>query len=152
MVDCAHQWTEIVKNIGFFASVCDASRDASGSGGIASFSCMLCSRCYATHQAMLTHARVKHGARTDRRLYADDDGVCKACRKQFSTRLRLISHWSNPHRTACWLWVVANTSPMDTDKVAQLDAADALACRSARKHGHTRPLTAGPVKQAPGGA
>eukprot|EP00959_Pyramimonas_sp_CCMP1952_P389840 8169791-Pyramimonas_sp.AAC.1 len=101
---------------------------------------------------MLTHARVKHGTRTDRRLYADEDAVCKACRKQFSPRLRLIAHWSNLHRTACWPWFVANTSPRDTDKVVQLDVADTLAYRAARKHGHTRPLAAAPVKQAPGGA
>ena len=47
---------------------------------------------------------------------------------------------------------LANTSPMDTFEVTQLEAADTLAAyRAARKHGHAQPPTASPVKQALGG-
>ena len=38
-----------------------------------------CGMCFAIHKAAMQHAGAKHGLRTNKRLYADADGVCKAC-------------------------------------------------------------------------
>ena len=144
----ADTWTEVVQSICFYESVCDKSRSKAYPEVVASFVCSKCNQSFAHSKALQSHVRAKHGIRTDRRLYAAADGVCRACNKKFSTRLRLIAHWSDKRRPKCWSWVLTNATPLPTSVVAELDELDKVQCRQARQIGHTVPLSSGPVVQA----
>ena len=141
MASDSDTWRSMVLAIRFFGSACDKSRAIAPECAVVSFQCMLCDASFATSKALQQHARVKHGAFTNRRQYAPADGVCQCCKVRFSTRLRLIAHWSDSRRPRCWSWILANADPLPDAVVAELDATDRDLRKEARSGGHSRPLS-----------
>ena len=148
MLSGSDTWRNVVLSVRFFESVCDRSRVDAPDCAVASFQCLACPASFGTSKALQQHSRSKHGARTDRRHYAPADGICQSCNKKFSTRLRLIAHWSDSRRPQCWSWIISNGIPLPARLVAELDNADKVQRNEARRNGHSRPLSTGRVVQA----
>ena len=97
------------------------------------------------------HRRGVHGFRTVWRYYADEDGVCPACRSCFVTRARLIKHLADKRRTKCGEKVLADRpAKLSEERVAVLDDLDRIAKREARRQGHSHAIAVGSARTADG--
>ena len=110
--------------------------------------CSLCpagsTRAFCNKRALVSHQVLAHGLRKESRLYIES-GVCPACGHDYVTRLRAIEHASRSDVCSAALPFYPRLS---NEKVEELDAADALQLKAARRQGHARPLAsvAGPAR------
>ena len=91
--------------------------------------CTQCGASFASPAALATHEQRKHGLRVAmRRLITD--GCCRACRKQFHTRCRLIQHLHHG-ATDCWKVQFRCVAPLETESAAEMDEQDRRQGRAA---------------------
>ena len=88
------------------------------------FACSKCTFVGKTAAALGTHEQRKHGDRVALRRFLED-GVCRACQRQFHSRPRLLQHLHNG-ATACWLYILRNFEPMTLEDMKALDDQDRL--------------------------
>ena len=116
------------------------------------FVCVQCSdvspdsKCvFDSQRALDSHARCKHGVRTDIRTYIGNTTVCPACNVKFSCRVGLVTHLSDKRRPKCPAKVRLLCQPISDEQLAQLDEADKLVSREAQRKGYSHPLIAVPA-------
>ena len=102
---------------------------------------------FSSSKALKSHMRVKHGVRTDARLFAPADARCKCCLVKFSCRPRLIAHLTDARRTSCITWMREHTLPMDSDVVDDLDTNDRELRAMQRRLGFSQPRSCGAYRQ-----
>eukprot|EP00435_Cladocopium_sp_Y103_P021751 s2648_g5.t1 len=87
--------------------------------------CEECNRDFESHAALATHQQRKHGQRIALRRVISD-GACRACKKFFHSRVRLLGHL---HRgqTNCWCFHMRRYAPMSMEDAKVLDEADRCA-------------------------
>ena len=139
--------------LGVHTSSSDVARDSraavpvDAARALRLLSCPMCTACFPTARALAQHERIKHGVRSEWRLYGGADCMCQCCKTVFSTMLRAVAHLSDPRRNRkCRQYVMdvlANAVP--PDELSALGAADRIARRSAQQAG----LTAPPSMQRP---
>ena len=111
--------------------------------------CGDCSVVFASSRVLRMHRTKKHNQRSDIRYYADSNGVCPVCNACFCSRLRLISHLSDPRRTR-FSPQLSGIARLSEARVAELDALDRQAKRLAARDGHTHVLAVSQASSASG--
>ena len=113
------------------------------------FKCEACSLSFACSRALHMHCMKLHAIRSIFRYYADADGVCPICSSDFLTRLRLISHLSDPRRTKCSVHLHLVTKLTEA-RVEELDQHDRYLKQASKKQGHSHVLAVGQATSASG--
>ena len=113
------------------------------------FRCEVCFLSFACSRALHMHCTKVHAKRSVFKYYAECDGVCPVCKSNYLTRLRLISHLSDPRRTKCSSQL--HLCPKLSDaRVEELDQMDRSLKRAASKQGHSHLLAVGQATSASG--
>ena len=110
-----------------------------------SFVCDLCNASFPDSKALASHKRAKHNVRTNARLYAYSDALCRACGVKFCTRTRLIAHLTDSRRTKRLRWVESNVKPLDDETARQLDLLDRQVRQDALNNGYNQPRYSAPA-------
>ena len=147
----SERWPGLVDKLFFAESVTDRKKTAVDSSSGRQLACA-CSRCdcsFATHRALESHARAKHGDRLLIKRFVHGT-VCPCCGTDYRDRLRLVAHLSDRRRPHCATWVMANVQPLPDSKLQALDAADRKARTDAQRAGLTHPRAFRPARRADG--
>ena len=149
MVAHTGAWRRLVAMLVVHTSSTDVARDsrtavpADAARALRLLPCPRCTACFPTTRALAQHERIKHGVRSEWRLYVGTGCMCHCCKTVFSTRLRATAHLSDPRRNRkCRQYVLDGlATPVPPDELNALDDADRFARRSAQQAGLTMPLT-----------
>lgn len=96
--------------------------------------CGICDKTFGTEASLAVHQQEKHNMRIAMRRFAID-GVCRACGKQFHTRVRLLAHL---HRGegSCWIYHIRCFEPIADTLMEQLDQKDRRDGTAFHQRGH----------------
>ena len=147
-------WSLAVKTLHFIESACDkhAMPDLQCQL-VCHFRCDACDCAFPTEKAKKAHQRTKHKVLVPQRHYADENGVCPVCSTGFNTRLRLLAHLCDSRRPKCWDRICAqptNFERLSDERTLELDAADRVSRREARRAGYSHPIAIGPARTEAG--
>eukprot|EP00435_Cladocopium_sp_Y103_P075263 s194_g55.t1 len=95
--------------------------------------CEVCDMTFKDQAALAAHQQRKHGHRIAMRFLAADD-VCRACKRKYHTRPRLLQHLHNG-QTDCWIWHLRKYQPMSSEQMMLLDDKDRQAGVAMHQHG-----------------
>ena len=121
-----------------------------GNASARTFVCPDCCACFSNSKAQLQHRRVVHQYRDPVLQRVDGTGVCYACSITFHTRLRVIAHVCDRRNNVCKPWILEHCPALSPPVLADLEAQDREARRSARKQGHTHAIATSHAKRADG--
>jgi hypothetical protein len=149
MTDTPRAWLDITKLYVVVASTNDVAAEplldvsAREAGALALHACPACTARFPSARALAQHARIKHGVRSEWRLYIGADATCPACALSFSSRLRAVAHLSDPRRNrTCRQFVQDGHAPvLEQETLAALDALDSAERLETQRSGATHPLS-----------
>eukprot|EP00435_Cladocopium_sp_Y103_P018773 s3046_g4.t1 len=95
--------------------------------------CSDCSKSFKDQAALAAHQQRKHSQRVAMRFLAGDD-TCKACKRKYHTRPRLILHLHHGS-TRCWIWHLRKFHPMERSEVDRLGKQDRAKGVALHQHG-----------------
>ena len=121
--------TDILKAMGWTLETPETQTDTEST----SHFCPTCNAAFQSQAALATHQQRTHHDRMAVRQVVKD-GCCRACRKQFHTRPRLIQHLQYG-TTRCWIAHLRCLEPLPTDQVIALDSMDRERGRALHQHG-----------------
>ena len=148
------KWHQLVDSLFYTHSVLDRQHVEAHVAPLA-FSCHMCPHprpMFSTPKGLAQHKRIKNKMRTSLRWFVDDSGVCPCCKNIYHTRIRVLTHLSNPKKPECKEHVLysGNCAALPCDVVQKLDAMDKIAIREARKQGHSHPRVTKPALRSDG--
>ena len=145
------EWSRILDRISFPESACDTQKVEGDSAPACalSFPCEHCERSFASRKACDSHARAKHGIRSPFHCKVKS-AICPACGVDFRERVRCLNHIGDRRRPRCAEYVVGHCPVLLRSLVLQLDEADRVARRTARRAGHSNILASAPAISATG--
>ena len=147
------EWRCMVRALHFNSmelDVASKAKTASGEWGSQPPSNHYCSTCglsFKSAKALETHMKSKHKTRASAAQKIGRSCICPCCYVQFSSRTRLLAHASEKRNRgsrpfSCTNLLASNlVSPVDIDELNAAFEVDKRARTSARKAGHTVPLS-----------
>ena len=157
--DFPRAWAQIVAWIRFSVMPCDqqvSSPSPNPDVYSGKYSCSTCSLfCFFSERALSSHIRRKHEKVSDVSRFVGKSRRCCVCSTLFSTRTWLIAHLSDKRSRGsrgfnCRQVVVGSgfVEPVDDHEYQDAHLQDRASRRTARKRGHSQPLSLFCVKRA----
>ena len=147
------KWTSFISQLYFEESSLDKEAPASVSHVVSQFVCLECDDrpAFYTEKALSQHKRVRHGFRHPIVQYIDGSGACLACRNDYKTRLRVLSHVCETRRSKCRDIILNGDFPkIPPGELSRLCADDRSARKAARREGHSHAIAEGSARTACG--
>ena len=146
-------WRELVKSVAYNCMDLDAAsklKSKPGEWGSLPLlhKCSVCNEAFATAKALETHKKAKHKMRAAAAKKVGLSCVCPCCHVQFSSRARLLAHASEKRNrgsrayTCSTLFASDVVKTVPDDELAVAFANDRSARTTARRAGHTVPISA----------
>ena len=151
------EWAALVRTMSFASMPLDVASarksDSSTCSRAGRYKCTHCSASFGTSKALGSHCRAKHKSRTGLSCYVGLSKRCPVCMVSFSSRTRLLAHVSDSRNRGMRALTCHDVlraglcAPVPEAEHSEACQADRALRRTARRSGHTQPLSEAPAKR-----